>query len=466
VIDDTKVEKKRHFEEHGIPNHIGAVRFNDEELEEIAEAVHGGPRAKRANTNDRYFEAPRAPPQDVQDRIETYAETLAPSGDVDYPLPWWALPFCRQRDLMREGGIGIGFDDAESPKVYMFLSAKQSPFAANFLELRRVPGRLVRHNDEDPDDVYYVAENRKEFKFCAPFRSFEAWQLPAADDSDLCIYEGLRYEGELVCTNCATLDYDVFVHRLPPAPLGVAEAHPKKNKCVAHPDKITRLLELHPWLDIDDLVPRHATKRPHGPPLPRWPVGGGGGAPIVDVPPDAVPPPEPVLIPEVPDDGEVEDASGDEALVDVGAALGDVRRDLAVEEEDVDTFYAVRVLGGRWTLENAGTVCDAVLGWARSGLPKAWAEAYDFPLTKRFHFDRYGRRNARQLCREFVRRANFFCGMYAHHEDTEHFVYTNAMVNSYRESHEFLDWITGLDVDDPAFGMGLEVRGLVPSVDV
>ena len=108
---------------------------------------------------------------------------------------------------------------------------------------------------------------------------------------------------------------------------------------------------------------------------------------------------------------------------------------------------------------------DAALRAARKGKASMWEAQFSFPQSKRFHFPLYGTDNAKKLAKEFAHRANCFCFMW---HDTEvslaNFRYTQAMVDSYVESPEYLDWAVGLDLDEPSFDKMAEIRRLVPKV--
>ena len=69
------------------------------------------------------------------------------------------------------------------------------------------------------------------------------------------------------------------------------------------------------------------------------------------------------------------------------------------------------------------------------------------------------------LAQEFARRGNFFCDLFAQSGlDFEIFTYTQAMVNLYVETEEFIEWLLGLGFENPAFDMGVTIRHLFPEI--
>ena len=44
------------------------------------------------------------------------------------------------------------------------------------------------------------------------------------------------------------------------------------------------------------------------------------------------------------------------------------------------------------------------------------------------------------------------------------FIYTKAIVESYPESEEFVEWATALEITDVSFVMALEVMKIAPTV--
>ena len=448
-------EKLAIIAERGIPNHVGSNRFSDADLEEIAkEALGDGRYTKRLPTEANFtVDAPREPPELVQEAIEDYAETLDESGDPVHELPWWAKYIIRDRSSWI--GCGLSIDDAEAPEAYMFMYAKERPEEIMFMELRRSPVRMLLVDTEEPEDVYWPPASHAEFKYLAPLRFLHSSEMPINEDSELFVITGLRMEGALVCTDRTPEGFDEYVRRLPPPP------PPSEKKTSKKPDKraLVQILEDYPWLDPDDFTSsRRSSKRrrttgPGGPPRDD---GGGSGES------------EPGSDSESSKNDEdlVDDGAEDEEPFDLPEELHAVREALELDDSDAVDYFNMRILGGVWTFEHAGEVADAAMGYARGGLATAWAAAYNYPKSKRFHFGRYGRENARMLAKEYIRKGNYFCRMWVDSDDdAEAFVYTRAMVAGYVPSYEFINWAADLAIDDPSFDMALEVRELAPDVD-
>ena len=171
-----------------------------------------------------------------------------------------------------------------------------------------------------------------------------------------------------------------------PRPAGV---RPKKLS----EDYIGELLERCPWLTREDLVDE--TRHPK-----RLRVATDAAHHLEDVSDSEVP--ADIAAAELAHLPEEEEG-------DVDGELAEVRELLAGGDDDPQEYYKVTVLGGRWTKEHTGEVADYVLAKARGGLADEWAQAVDFPRSRRFSMNRYTREGARWLAKEFARRGNFFC---------------------------------------------------------
>ena len=76
-------------------------------------------------------------------------------------------------------------------------------------------------------------------------------------------------------------------------------------------------------------------------------------------------------------------------------------------EDQYEVNFYTRVLGGAWAMRTVGVAAYCVSGFAR-----AWVQdrcrAVALPTSAQFGFGRYGRADARQLCREWCRRSGYF----------------------------------------------------------
>ena len=88
---------------HGLPNHVGARRFTDDEVQRVAEMLESPAfsslQVPSESNKARLRFPPEAPPQDVQDAFEEVAEQLGPAGDVQPPAPAWCRHICRNHEL-------------------------------------------------------------------------------------------------------------------------------------------------------------------------------------------------------------------------------------------------------------------------------------------------------------------------------------------------------------------------------
>jgi hypothetical protein len=451
VIQSLADDADAKLQHSGIPNHINHARFTDHELTQIV-ALRGSDEVKGMQIrcrNTALHPAPRAPPLDVQVALENVASGLGPScGDQSTLVPWWARVLCRDPEGWRNTGLALADDDG-SDKVYLTLHLKEQPHEATFLECRRVPHPVADGND-DPEDVYWVPETHIEFEYLEPLRFHREIQLPFKDDSAIIVYYQLFFEGPVVTTNKSPLDFDDFLRRMAPAPPMKGSTAKKREPRFSVPhDEIAAALNDHPWLDLVDFVTPPCPKRQK---LADGSTASGGGAGRGDPAlPDAPPP----LADE-------DDAADDEDPADLEhiEALADIRADL-MPDAVPDMHYRVRVLGYHLTLANTGEAADYVLGIASGQDAQAWADAWDFPASKRFSIAYYGRRNALKLANEFVSRANYFCSLFMRSEE-DNFTYSQADIAAYPQNLEFIEWMTDLDVTDNSFVMGLQVRALEP----
>ena len=438
-------EQHRQLSLFGPPNHIGSRRFAEAECDRLAEMVnHMNVLPSRIYELP---EGPREPPLAVQILVEDIAESLGPSGAQSRPVPWWCRLMCRTRGFWE--GTALASADDPTGNLYMLMYAKGNPHEAMFLELRpqAVTVGLVDH-DGLP---YHPPMHRRELLWADPFRALAEHEVPVQPDDTIIVVPGLVFEGSVVVTNRAAVDFDVFSRWFPssgsargggdPRPGGVRPRKPSE-------DIIDELLARCPWLTREDLV--EETRHPK-----RLKAAADAAHPL-----------------EVGSDSEVPDdiaAAGlaplSEEEGDVDAELAEVRELLAGADDDPQEYYKITVPGGRWTLDHTGEVADYVMAKARGGLAAAWALAVEFPRSRRFSMHRYTREGARWLAREFARRGDFFCKQYydglAADEPFEHTDATNAL---YVESIAYLDWALPLDIEGPCFAAVVDIRLTFPAV--
>ena len=138
-----------------------------------------------------------------------------------------------------------------------------------------------------------------------------------------------------------------------------------------------------------------------------------------------------------------------------------LREEEAVEEHRRMDFY-VRVLGGKWTMEHKNVTADACSYFARSGMPTDWCTLFKFPKQQGFAYRKYGGRTGPHvMCNELARRAQYFYNMFRD-IDRPFTEYSEAMLASYEDGEEFVEWMLSLDIALPDFAAAQRVRRLVP----
>ena len=78
-------------------------------------------------------------------------------------------------------------------------------------------------------------------------------------------------------------------------------------------------------------------------------------------------------------------------------------------------------------------------------------------------YDTYGGpENCLALCKEWCRRAHYFFVLYVQAEVDE-YEYTDAILASYEQQEEWLDFITAIPIESPAFDKVVETVRLLPN---
>jgi hypothetical protein len=317
---------------------------------------------------------------------------------------------------------------------------------------------LFRDGDEP---ILYAPEHRREYERTRPLKTYAEYALPVDfERNEIFVHTDMHFAGITIATNHVAIEFSDFCRGLPLVP--ITRPPVARRPRGASTAAVASILDEFPWLELEDLVPqraRAAVARRHDARGPRLPVGDEGdadddggldGDDTDDELPGLVDLAPPPLEDEPP------------AVIDVVGDLADARIGIANADE---RYYRATVLGGVWTANHVGEAADAAMGMARNGIATRWAQYFKFPKSKRFHFSRYGRADARMLAQEFARRGNFFCALFVQSGlDLETFNYTQAMVNLYVESEEFIEWLLGIGFDNPAFDMGVAVRHLVPDI--
>ena len=281
------------------------------------------------------------------------------------------------------------------------------------------------------------------------------------DDADLWVYEGLRFQNDLVVAPHDPRPFEEFVrfHPSRPSP-GRSKASGSRTKIA--PKVTDFILAECPWLDREDIEPVQkpaakrarrcgdAPARPRGSPRAEDSDGDDGASSVAASGGGAD------------GDGADDDDIEDNEEIDVEGDLADMRARLHVPEDHAEPYFKVSIRGGRWTLEHKDSVADCTLGATNAQLTRVWRAAFSFPLSTSFSFRLYSRPGALALAREFCRRGNYFANLYFEARSQDDFVYTQADVAALDDDLDFVTWMCSLDVDEPAFSKGQEIRELAP----
>ena len=394
---------------------------------------------------------PEAPKPDVQDLIE---KRVAMLRQPVARKPWWCYFISRNRDTYRGCAIGL---EPDGDIFWLLLYAKQNPHLTTFMQLRRRPTVLDLTNDEDPDH-----EERRVYDYLRPepiVRSQATAPIPH-QDCELFVRRDLRFKRETVVSPHRAETWESIAAFLEQN-AGEEDAHPKTERPRVKKEGREQWLEDNPWLS-DDEVPGGKRKivptRPPGPRKRRHRRGPCDSS--ADSSGDTSEPDPPIPIedgPAVPEAPKPLPPPLEDDPPNPHEELAKIREECCWDEGIA--FYT-RVDGGEWTMLHKGKAADQICGYARDAV-KPWCILYEFPRQKSFAFGLYGRPAATELAREYCRRGDYFYSLYLNAEEDE-FAFTAAHVAAYPESPAFIDFMCSLEMDDPAFDAGLEVRALVP----
>ena len=110
-----------------------------------------------------------------------------------------------------------------------------------------------------------------------------------------------------------------------------------------------------------------------------------------------------------------------------------------------DTWFYVRLLGGKWTAEFKKTEADAACMLARSGA-KGWCTKYKFAKQKSLCSSRYGIEACNMVAREWASRAEYFFLLWYDDGCDEDFSYSDELLESYMPTMEWVEWATRQEI--------------------
>jgi hypothetical protein len=326
-----------------------------------------------------------------------------------------------------------------------------SPYEAIYAELREELVHWPELPAELADPLQLHHESQRVFALAQPFRAVSSAELGSMDDASIMVLEGLRFGSDLIVACHDPRPFEDFVRYHPRrpqhAPRDSSGSGAKLSATVAD-----LLLQECPWLDREDL------SKPKSRPSLARPGHAHPGAPQHDRPPHAESDEEGVVVSSSSSDGE---APGGDDGVDVGLVLAGLRAGLVDEGDDAEPYFRVQIRGGCWTLEHRDAIGDCAMAKYIDAETRYWCQAYGFPASKSFSFRLYGREGSLHLAREFARRGNYFAALYfdSVNDDWE---YSPDHVAACGDDLPFLDWICSLDIEDPSFVRGQEVRATAP----
>ena len=132
-------------------------------------------------------------------------------------------------------------------------------------------------------------------------------------------------------------------------------------------------------------------------------------------------------------------------------------------EDWAGKWFYTRHLGGPWTEEHIGRESDICSMFAREKV-KGWCKAYKWPAQKGFAYKAYnGVEPCTMLAREWALRGHFFYDMWKRAGESMAFSYTQAQLDSYVATDEWIYWQADVPIDDKAFDKVLQVNSAVPT---
>lgn len=383
--------------------------------------------------------------------VEEVAAALPPGGASGRPRPWWIHHVAANRDLW----YGTALQDESGGSLYLLLFAKQSPYEGCFLELREQPMLWPGSSALPNDGVDERPSSWREFAFLDPFRVVRDSELPLGEDACILVWARLRFRGSRVFAKHEPRPFEDFIRfhprRQAPAPRAAKASRRKASAGVGE-----LLLEQFPWLSKSDVDPQTS-----GAKRSRRDVGQSSSQKVQ--PTEEASGGESDASSASPASPFDDPASAAADAVDVSAELADLRALLAVPSDAEGRYYRFAIRGGNWTSSNVGVAADCAMGIFRDKQTGRWAETFHFPLSKSFKFNLYSRDAAIKLAREFLRRANYFAGLYFDSTD-DNFVYAQHHVAACGDCPGFVSWLCSLDPEDPALRRGQEIRSISPVI--
>ena len=237
----------------GIPNTLSAMRFSDQDLEELAVQVcSDGFRGNQQKAKwAELISDPTPPPLAVQSEILRLERSFA-AAHPPPPNPWWASRVITHRDRC----LGTALAFAEDPgEVYYFLCAKMTTTTVAYLKLSRLERVIPAFNDNAPEGPFDFDPSIYLFDF-GQYEYTIALDMPReGDDGRVWVFQDFSFEQRTVMsTRREPILLEDFLLQFPIPPV-VRNDGPRDGGGGGgriSPDAMALLLEEFPWLLPED----------------------------------------------------------------------------------------------------------------------------------------------------------------------------------------------------------------------
>lgn len=340
---------------------LANCRFSDQDFESMAllwdtEDFAGG---RLQALRDKAMKSPSPPAPSIVNRlslIDVSEDTVKPTT----PSPWVAT-LCRLRSAFRECALVLRKEGQED-RAYAFLFAYQSPFKAELLPLKKTEPPLPC-----PSSAAEMLEClNKHYEHTFTFEvgtAMNAMEVPFDDSMQVLVLPHLSFVG----------GYTMAAHSQPVPILdfvrsSLADGHRPAPRAQAYkPPTVDRsLVEEFPWL---------ASYMPKARDLSSAASSKGANEEKV---PKAL-------------------GLDDEEIDRAFEALQEKRAEWHSDFLGAVGHFKVCLLGGAWTMEHTGMVCDAVKAYASGKDVKSWCSKYGLPNQARFGIRKFGQEQATAL---------------------------------------------------------------------
>ena len=320
-------------------------------------------------------------------------------------------------------------------KIYYLLLAKQSPYKAVFLEAIFVPPVLPAFEGLSPAELAAVDVDPMLLTFDISQLTYKmAQDIEFDPEGQVFVLSHLMFVGETLQSRSDPVLLEDVILGLPAQRQQQAPREPRARPPIP-PEHRAQLLEEFPWLTADDFAQEHG------------PAGGGGGDGGAG---GGEAPGAPMRL---------DPKTDEERAAEVRARLLAVRAEW--ELDWTDSWFYVKLLGGKWTAEFKRTEADAACMLARQGA-KYWCTRYKFVKQKSLYFSRYGIESCNMVTREWAHRGEYYFLLWYEDGEADDFVYSAELLESYVPTMEWVEWATRQEIDSDVWSCISEVESARP----